>query len=191
MLYETYKLCLEREVIIKAFFFDRDGVVNRSPGAEKYVCSLKDFHIYPAFLSSLEIVFKNSYIPLIITNQQCIGKGLVTAETITKIHNELLYRCNMQKTPLKDIYICPHLAEDLCDCRKPKPGMILKASKKYGIDLSKSWMVGDSQSDMDAAISAGCRTIGIGKNIRSANIVVNSIWDLPRTINNIIGKQIV
>jgi len=95
----------------------------------------------------------------VVTNQPDIGNGLVTLEIVESMHQKL-----RGKTMVDDVFLCAHRQDEGCECRKPNPGMLLDASKKHGVDLSKSFMVGDRASDIEAGQRSGCRTIFIDRH---------------------------
>jgi D-glycero-D-manno-heptose 1,7-bisphosphate phosphatase len=145
----------------KCVFFDRDGIVNESPGPG-YVERWQDFHLLPEFVEALRITTRLGYGAVIITNQRGVARGIMTAETVAEIHQRLQDTLKeLYGLSLLDIRVCPH-DRDACECRKPKPGMLLDAAERHGIDLTQSWMVGDSPSDAEAGRAAGCRTILVG-----------------------------
>lgn len=145
----------------KCIFFDRDGIVNQSPGAG-YVVRWDDFHLLPEFVETLRITTRLGYDAIIVTNQRGVALGLMSAETVEDIHRRLRGVLKEQHgLELLDIRYCPH-DRDACDCRKPKPGMILEAALRHQIDLSRSWMIGDSPRDAEAGRAAGCKTILVG-----------------------------
>jgi len=147
----------------KCVFFDRDGIVNRSPGPGRYVTRWSDFRLEPGFAVCLRKVLGMGYRAVIVTNQRCVAKGLISAGDLKEIHCRLkLLLRRKYGLALLDIACCPH-DEDECECRKPKPGMLLAMAKKHGLDLGKSWMIGDSATDIEAGQRAGCRTILAGK----------------------------
>ncbi len=138
-------------------FFDRDGIVNRSPGAG-YVERIEDFHILPEFIDALELVSRQGYEAVIATNQRGVSLGRMTRETLDNIHSFLEDVLAGENLRLLDIMVCT--ADDDGDQRrKPNPGMLLEAAGKHGLDLSKSWMIGDNESDVIAGQRAGCTTI--------------------------------
>ncbi len=145
----------------KCVFFDRDGIVNESPGAG-YVQRWEDFHLLPDFVEVLRKVRSKGYEAVIVTNQRGVARGIVKKETVEEIHKnlrvELKEKHNLE---LLDVLFCPHNIGE-CECRKPKPGMLLEAAKRHGIDLRASWMIGDGQGDVDAGKRASCRTIMVG-----------------------------
>lgn len=145
----------------KCIFFDRDGIVNQSPG-DGYVLRWDDFHLLPEFVETLRITTRLGYAAVIVTNQRGVALGLMSAETVEDIHRRLRAVLKDQHgLDLLDIRYCPH-DRDACDCRKPKPGMILDAARLHQIDLSRSWMIGDSPRDAEAGRAAGCQTILVG-----------------------------
>ena len=146
---------------VKCVFFDRDGIVNESPGPG-YVERWQDFHLLPEFVEALRITSRLGYGAVIITNQRGVARGCMSAESVADIHRRLQNTLQeLYGLSLLDIRVCPH-DRDACECRKPKPGMILDAARLHGIDLTQSWMIGDSPSDAEAGRAAGCRTILVG-----------------------------
>ena len=142
----------------KAIFLDRDGVINKRLEGD-YVKTLEEFKILPGVKEAIKKFHDLGYLVIVVTNQQGIGKGLMTEEDLKIIHD---FMCNELKY-IDDIFYCPHL-EGTCNCRKPRPGMLLKAQEKWNIDFSKSWMIGDSDSDILCGKSVGCKTIKIGED---------------------------
>lgn len=141
-------------------FFDRDGIVNESPGPG-YVERWEDFHLMAGFVTALQTVTSKGYPAVIITNQQGVAKGLYSEDDLNGMHEKMRAQLREQGLDVLDIFQCTHLASDDCSCRKPKPGMILQASEKHALELSGSWMIGDSEKDVEAGRAAGCRTIRV------------------------------
>ena len=172
----------------KCIFFDRDGIVNQSPGPG-YVEHWEDFHILPEFVDILRTVTILGYVSVIITNQRGAGTGVMTIETLEDIHRRLRATLKEQyQLELLDIFVCTHDLDAHCDCRKPKPGMIFAASKKHAIDLSKSWMIGDSPKDAEAGRAAGCHTILVNPAATSeyADLTFPSMADLRQDLRKIL-----
>jgi D-glycero-D-manno-heptose 1,7-bisphosphate phosphatase len=175
--------------MIKCVFFDRDGIVNRHPGEGYYVESWADFHLVPEFVDILRIVRDQGYAAAIVTNQRGIALGRMRRQTVAGMHRRL--RHLLHKThglDLLDILCCPH-NKGVCECRKPKPGMLLEAARRHGIDLRQSWMIGDSASDMEAGRRAGCRTVLVGtaSAAASADVQVANMRALRSVIANLLG----
>ncbi len=138
----------------KAIFLDRDGVLNKGTGIpHTYITSLRDFVLLPGVKEAIKTIKEQGYLAIVITNQAGLGKGLIPPEEYEKI-NSLL-----KSIGIDAIYTCGHdYTKEECECRKPKPGLILKAAEDHNIDLANSWMIGDNQSDVDAGSAAGCKT---------------------------------
>jgi transaldolase len=141
----------------RAVFLDRDGVLvvpEMRNGRGYAPRSLAAFSIYPDAAESLARLKAAGYLLVVVTNQPDIGNGLVSADVVDEMHRLL-----MQALPIDRIEMCPHSQSEGCDCRKPKPGMLVDAARRHGIDLAASVMVGDRFSDMEAGRVAGCRTV--------------------------------
>lgn len=138
-------------------FFDRDGIVNRSPGPG-YVERVADFHLLSEFVDALRVVRDRGHVAAIITNQRGVGKGLMSQGTLDEIHAHL--RSLLQREGLSLLGIYAATAVDRSDPRlKPQPGMFFEAAREHGLDLARSWMIGDNEKDVVAGRAAGCRTI--------------------------------
>jgi histidinol-phosphate phosphatase family protein len=171
-------------------FFDRDGIVNVPPAPGGYVERPEDFKVMPEFIASLRVVLERGYEAIVITNQQGVGKGLYSVETLSEIHGRLIHEVESHGLSILDIYYCPHLAADHCSCRKPLPGMILKAIGKWDIDPAHSWMVGDSFRDVDAGVAAGCRTLLVHpERYDISTRWVRSIVEMPAMIDSMIPGE--
>lgn len=143
-----------------AVFFDRDGVVNVSPG-DGYVLSWEAFHFAPGIIEALAHCKAKGYATIVVTSQQGVGKGLMTQATLEDIHARMQAELAAHRAEFDGIYACTHLS-GTCACRKPSPEMILHAGTDHGLDLSRSWLVGDHDRDIQMAINAGVpRTIRI------------------------------
>jgi len=147
-------------VSCRCVFFDRDGIVNKHPN-NRIIRSWEEFRFMPGFMESLRVVKEKGFCAVIITNQQGIRKGEYTAETVEMIHSRLVEKLGGWGLNLLDIFYCPHTAADDCACRKPKPGMIFEAAEKHNIDLSRSWVIGDQERDVQAGYAAGCRCVRV------------------------------
>lgn len=146
----------------KSFFFDRDGIINEQPPPGGYVTRWEDFRLMPGIVSVLKAVSRLGYEVVVVTNQRGVSLGLMTSADVERIHANL--RDLLEKehdVRLLDVFYCPH-PKGTCDCRKPKPGMILEAARKHDIDISRSWIVGDSPRDVEAGKRSGCGTILVG-----------------------------
>jgi D-glycero-D-manno-heptose 1,7-bisphosphate phosphatase len=142
-----------------AVFLDRDGVIvvpqfrdQRSYAPRR----LEDFRLYPDAASSLQRLKRAGFLLAVVTNQPDVGNGLTPRSEVEAMH-EIMTR----ELPVDAVRACFHGQGDNCDCRKPKPGMILEMARKLGVDLEKSFMVGDRKSDVEAGRAAGCATVFI------------------------------
>lgn len=165
----------------KAFFFDRDGIINKANVINNIPYS--PFSINKIILTDgisdvLNCCRKAGYLTIVLTNQPNCARGIQTKEEIDKINlyiEEIL--------PIDKIYTCYHDDYSNCNCRKPKIGLFLQAQKDYNIDFLLSYMVGDRKKDIDAGINAGCKTIFVDYNYDcekpiNSNFTINSIKDL-------------
>ena len=151
----------------KAIFLDRDGTIN------KYVGFLRkegEFELLPGVTEAVKKINESGYLAIVVTNQPVIARGEVTYSQLENIHNKMETLLGKEGAYLDGIYFCPHHphsgyegeVKELkieCDCRKPKPGMLLKAAEDLNIDLSQSYMVGDGENDIKAGKAAECKTV--------------------------------
>lgn len=137
----------------RAVFLDRDGVIvhNRA----KYICSWDDIKIYASALPALAQLSRSTYKIILITNQSAIGRNLVSLDTVAQINARLVERIRASGGRVDAVYMCPHAPQERCSCRKPQPGLILRAAEDLNIDLARSILIGDAVSDIQAAASAG------------------------------------
>jgi len=146
---------------IPVIFLDRDGVINKEVN---YLSRIEDFVFIDGAIDSIKYLLGIGYEIIVITNQSGIARGLYTLEDYHVINSWMLNEFKRADINILDVFFCPHGPEDDCSCRKPKPGMILDARKKYDIDLSNSWLVGDKEDDIACAISAGIRNTVLVKS---------------------------
>jgi len=167
-------------------FFDRDGIINESPGPG-YVERVEDFYLMPEFMDALRVVSDKGYAAIVITNQRGVGRGIMTQETLDSIHNHLVENLAARGLKLHDIYVCV-INDQAHPNRKPNPGMILDAARDHDIDLSRSWMVGDNESDVTAGKRAGCRTIRVNASCdeTEADILLKSMSELPACLGKML-----
>ena len=155
----------------KAIFLDRDGTINKYVG---FLRNTDEFELIPGVTEAIKKINSSGYLAIVVTNQPVIARGEVTVSELQLIHNMMETLLGAEGAYLDAIYYCPHhphkgyegeipeLKID-CDCRKPKPGMLLKAAKDCNIDLNQSWMIGDGENDIKAGKAAGCKTALIGE----------------------------
>lgn len=154
----------------KAIFLDRDGTINKLVG---FLTDIDKFELAPKAADAIKIINNSGYLAIVITNQPVIARGEVTIPELNEIHHKMETLLGAEGAYLDGIYYCPHHPDSgfegevkelkiVCDCRKPKPGMILKAARDFNIDLSQSWMIGDSRNDILCGKNAGCHTGYLG-----------------------------
>ena len=140
-----------------AILVDRDGVINRE--RSDYVKSWDEFEFLSGTFTALKLLSTLGIPILIVTNQSVIGRGITDVDTINDIHATMTQLVVDNGGRIDHIFVCPHAPVVQCDCRKPKPGMLLQAQSRYQLDLSKSFFIGDSITDYIAAKAAGCQPI--------------------------------
>jgi D-glycero-D-manno-heptose 1,7-bisphosphate phosphatase len=143
--------------MFRAIFLDRDGVLieNRS----EYVRKWSDVKIFPEAIKALSRL--HDYKIVIVTNQSAVGRGLISLEIAHEINNQLVEVIKEDKGYIDGVFMCPHSPSDQCDCRKPNPGLLLRAAKELSLDLQQSWMIGDAWSDLLAGQAAGVRGVAL------------------------------
>lgn len=150
----------------RGLFLDRDGVIIEN--REEYVRSWEDVEIYPQALEALASLSSTPLKVVIVTNQAAIGKGLLTIHKAEEINHRLIEIIHAAGGVVDGLYLCPHTAEDHCTCRKPQPGLILQAARELGIDLSRSALIGDALTDLQAGQAAGIPQLALVRTGRGA-----------------------
>lgn len=152
-------MIIDQKVNSKAIFLDRDGVINVE---KNYVGSVSDFEFQTEIFQLCRLFQEKGFLIIIITNQAGIAKGLYSLIDFEKLNDWMISRFKEEGISVSETFYCPHHPDALipelsieCNCRKPKPGMILKASKKYNIELNESILIGDKESDILAGINSG------------------------------------
>jgi D-glycero-D-manno-heptose 1,7-bisphosphate phosphatase len=174
----------------KAVFIDRDGTINRYVG---FLKKIDDFELLPGVADAIKRINASGYLAIVVTNQPVIARGEVTADELSEIHNKMETLLGAEGAYLDAIYYCPHhphkgyegeVSEFKidCDCRKPKPGMLLKAAEDFNIDVSQSWMIGDGENDIRAGKAAGCKTALIGDGEYGQDIAADSLMNFAEKI---------
>lgn len=156
----------------RAIFLDRDGTLNQYVG---FLRNIDDFALIDGAAEAVKLINESGYLAIVVTNQPVIARGEVSLEELQEIHNKMETLLGQQGAYVDDIFYCPHHPHKgyegerpeykiECECRKPKPGMLLAAAEKYNIELSESWMIGDGDSDVEAGLNAGCKVAKVGKD---------------------------
>ncbi|MGE5740569.1 MAG: D-glycero-beta-D-manno-heptose 1,7-bisphosphate 7-phosphatase [Candidatus Aminicenantes bacterium RBG_16_66_30] len=150
-----------------AVFLDRDGVINRDrPDSVK---SWEEFEFLPGVLEAFRLLARGPHRIIIVSNQSAIGRGLVSREAVDKIHALMIEAVRGVGGRIDAVYYCPHRPDEDCPCRKPRPGLLLRAARELDIDLPASWLIGDDLRDLESAVAAGVRPVlvrtGHGKDL--------------------------
>ena len=153
-------------LVNKAVFLDRDGVINHKLEGS-YVTNWDEFHFLPDVFEAIKAIREKGYLVIVVTNQRGIARALMTERDLEEIHRKMLGELEEHGAQVDDIFYCPHDLSDNCDCRKPKPGLLVRAQKKWCVDFARSWIIGDSDSDVEAGRKVGCRGI-LTTNLRKS-----------------------
>lgn len=169
----------------KAVFLDRDGVINQTifrDGKARAPYVKEDFKLFAGVKEAIIDLKSQGFLTIIVTNQPDVARGWVSLEAVHMINHMI-----QELVPIDDIKICFHTDQDQCQCRKPRPGMLLEAARDWEIDLASSYMVGDRISDVEAGKAAGCHTILIGDGYQEKSSVLpdqqfTSLWEAGQWI---------
>ena len=165
----------------KAAFLDRDGVINRKPPEGQYVTRWEEMHLLPGVAEAIAMLNRNSFRVIIVSNQRCVAKGLIKIHELESMHKRLRDVLSGAGATIDAVYYCPHEKQPPCSCRKPAPGMLLTAAREHQLDLTRSWMIGDSDIDVEAGRNAGCKTVrllrGIGATNDNADVIAPSLLE--------------
>jgi D-glycero-D-manno-heptose 1,7-bisphosphate phosphatase len=158
-----------------AVFLDRDGVIIQN--RENYVRSWKDVEFLPSSLQALRQLSQTSYKIIIVTNKSAVGRGIITLEQAEAINQHIIEEITDAGGRIDGLFVCPHVPDDHCFCRKPQPGLILQAAGALAIDLPTSVMIGDVLTDIQAGSAAGIKTLILVKTGRG-----QEQFQLPQSI---------
>ena len=146
---------------LRGVFLDRDGVINRAAvrdGKPYAPATFEELEILPDASSALSDLKRGGFLLLVITNQPDVGRGLIPRDVVERMNRFLA-----SALPLDGVFVCYHSDEDACDCRKPLPGLLVRAARDRGLDLARSFVIGDRWRDIEAGHNAGCVTILIDR----------------------------
>jgi D-glycero-D-manno-heptose 1,7-bisphosphate phosphatase len=161
----------------KAVFLDRDGVINKKVSVRDFVKNEKELVYFSGVIETVRKIKESGFLAIIISNQSGINRGIIRKENLEKINEKL-----KKDLGVDGIYYCPHLPEENCNCRKPRNGLIQRALNDFNIDVKKSWMIGDSDSDIIAGEASGCRTFMVDSEKGLAQIadMLNTLGEINR-----------
>ncbi len=174
----------------KAVFLDRDGTINRYVG---FLKDLNQFELLDGVSEAVKLINQSGYLAIVVTNQPVVARGDVSFEKLHLIHNKMETLLGQDGAYLDKIYFCPHHPDSGfkgevkalkidCQCRKPKPGLLYRAEQDLNIDLSESWMIGDSKNDILTGKNAGCKTALVGNSDFGQDLSVTSLYDFARKL---------
>ena len=142
----------------KFVLLDRDGVINARPGPG-WVRHWEEFRFLPRAVEALRKLNENGYKSIIVSNQSGVGRGLLSEEDLETITANFREEAAKQGAGIEAVFYCTHRPEDGCECRKPRPGLLLKAQREYGFPFPSTFLVGDTEVDFQAGTSVGCPVI--------------------------------
>jgi D-glycero-D-manno-heptose 1,7-bisphosphate phosphatase len=165
-------------------FVDRDGVLNRwIPGG--YALTRESLVINDGVVDALRAADRGAFALVVASNQSCVGRGLLTAAALRDLMGHLVAQLDARGLALDAWYCCPHAPEDRCACRKPAPGLLMAAADDLGLDLRRSYFIGDQPTDMEAAARAGVHGFAVrpddADDVRAAVRAIGSEAPLPRS----------
>ncbi len=175
-------------LIHKAVFFDRDGVINKEiirSGVVDSPLSPEEFEVYPEIIEAIRLCRHYGYKVVVVSNQPRVARGTLSREMLDKIHHKMGAVLAEAGVSLDAVYVCPHDNSDGCNCRKPKPGMLLAAAVALNIDLKQSYMLGDRRQDIQAGSAAGCKTILLKKNYNvgiAAEFTIDKLQEIEQLL---------
>ena len=175
----------------KAAFLDRDGVINVKAPEGQYVTRWEEVQFLPGVANAIGLLNKAGFRVIVISNQRCVAKGLVTSDQVEVLHQQICRELAGLGAVIDAVYFCPHETTPPCSCRKPAPGMLLQAAREHEIDLGASWMIGDSEADVAAGKNAGCRTVLLDPRTNSSacapDLIASSLLDATEKILELEG----
>jgi histidinol-phosphate phosphatase family protein len=170
----------------RAAFLDRDGVINRRPPEGQYVTRWEEMNILPGAAEGISLLRQAGFHVIVVSNQRCVARGLISVADLEAMHRRMCDELAAAGGPIDGVYYCPHEKQPPCGCRKPAPGMLLRAAGERRADLKASWMIGDSDIDVEAGKNAGCKTarlVHAGETPNgNADVIASSLLEAVRQI---------
>lgn len=177
---------------MKALFLDRDGVINEN--LPTHVKSWREFSFIPRSLDALRLLSGSEYRIIVVTNQAIINRKIVSRETVEEINQRMVAEVRRHGGRIDAVLYCPHRPDEGCNCRKPQPGILLHAADQWGLDLTKSLLIGDALTDMQAGLAVGCECVMVrtgrgqqqlaerASRAMAAYHIMNDLWGAARWI---------
>lgn len=179
----------------KAAFLDRDGVINQKAAVDgEYIVRWEEFKILPGVVEAIALLHRAGFHVIVVSNQRCVARGLLTAAALDSMHRRMCDELATLGASIDAVYYCPHDEDPPCGCRKPQPGMLFAAATEHKVDLPSSWMIGDSEKDIQAGERAGCKTARIApaetNENTSADVRAQSLREAVQMIIRLEGASI-
>jgi D,D-heptose 1,7-bisphosphate phosphatase len=181
------------EKLNRAIFLDRDGCVISD---ENFLCEPERVRVLPGAAEAIRKLREAGYLVIVITNQSGVARGMLSEAKLAQIHARMIVDLAREGARLDDIYYCPHLPEGTvaayaveCACRKPAPGMILRAAHEHKVDLAASYMIGDAERDIEAGLRAGCRAILLADDPKIPTQAQAVCADLPAAARLVLSAE--
>ena len=181
---------------MKTIFLDRDGVINRNRPRGDYVRNWEEFQFLPGSREAIARLTQAGFRLLVVTNQACIDKGIVSWAMVQEIHTRMVQEIVRAGGWIEAVLCCPHLADAGCGCRKPRPGLLQRAHEEYQVDLGQAILVGDSVTDMQTAAAVGIPAImvlsGLGHlaDLGNVSLPCRLALDLAHATQLILNSEI-
>ena len=166
---------LPKKDLKRAVFFDRDGVLNKKAPEHDYVKSHEEFFWNEGAKELIKKINNLGFLVIVLSNQRGIARGVMTKSFVEELHKRMNKELEETGAHIDAFYYCPHGYKDKCACRKPAVGMFLTAANQWGIDLGGSFAVGDSDTDIEAAINAGCVPIRVPVDTIDTALIIKRI----------------
>lgn len=179
-----------RAAVKPTVLIDRDGVIVRN--RDDYVKSRLEMEILPGALEALGRLSTRGHRVFVVTNQSAIGRGLTTLNEVDSMHSQLAYEARRFGGEIEAFLVCPHTPDDGCDCRKPAPGLLYQARDRYGVDLDSAVVIGDWETDAQAARAAGCTSILVMNGRagdKDANGADHAVKDISEAVELILNRN--
>jgi D-glycero-D-manno-heptose 1,7-bisphosphate phosphatase len=166
----------------RAVFLDRDGVLNERPLEHDYVRDIADLRLLPEIAKAAARLRGAGYALIVASNQRGVARGLVSQVTLARIENAIQDELATAGAWIDAFYYCPHDLDENCDCRKPRPGLLLRAADELELDLASSAFVGDSETDVAAGRAAGVFTVRVGGGATAADLEAADLADAAQLL---------
>ncbi len=160
----------------KIIFLDRDGVINKKAPEHDYIKKWEEFKFLPNVDTAIKLFNEAGFKVILITNQRGIARGIMSMDDLHIIHKKMCKELALKKAKIDDIFVCPHDIGQ-CTCRKPQIGLFLQAEQKYQVDKEKSYMIGDSKTDIKAGKKYGVKTIALNTDSFGADLKFNNLFE--------------